>query len=359
MQGNILGQGGSNNNNLLFPIYQQMTEPSKKSGIWIKSNEKIKDIYFQNDLSIQEKEIKPLPYDFAYGYAVSIGTDIYMFSSGTSTYKQMAYRYDTIEEIFTKLQDIPSYLTVLQYISTETDIYLFDTDYLYKYDITTDTYTQITMYTKKFYNSAVTSINTDLYLFGSKATESERMAYKYDSIQNIFTKLEDLPGNSFTEVAEVIDENNIAIFEDTNGNVYIYNIITNNYTKKNIIKNNFSNVVKINDMIYLLSEKKCITKYNNKEDSFYQYENLSNKLYGMVTINNKLYGLGGLGNDKLFLLDNKISNKNNGIYIITNNSTISKNMDIKSIVDTKKISNGEEQEIETYIGDGTEWKKLE
>lgn len=76
----------------------------------------------------------------------------------------------------------------------------------------------------------------------------------------------------------------------------------------------------------------------------------------MVTINNKLYGL---GNDKLFLLDNKISNKNNGIYIITNNSTISKNMDIKSIVDTKKISNGEEQEIETYIGDGTEWKKLE
>ena len=59
MQGNILGQGGSNNNNLLFPIYQQMTEPSKKSGIWIKSNEKIKDIYFQNDLSIQEKEIKP------------------------------------------------------------------------------------------------------------------------------------------------------------------------------------------------------------------------------------------------------------------------------------------------------------
>ena len=356
MQGNILGQGGSNNNNLLFPIYQQMTEPSKKSGIWIKSNEKIKDIYFQNDLSIQEKEIKPLPYEFAYGYAVSIGTEIYMFSSGTSAYKQMAYKYDTLEETFTKLQDIPSYLTVLQFISTETDIYLFDNDSLYKYDITTDTYTQITRYTKNFYNSAVTSINTDLYLFGSKATKSERMAYKYDSIQNIFTKLEDLPGSTYTEVAEVIDENNIAIFEDTNGNVYIYNIITNNYTKKNIINSHFSNVGKINNMIYLYSENKCITKYNNKEDSFYQYENLSNELYGMVTINNKLYGL---GNDKLFLLDNKISNKNNGIYIITNNSIISKNMDIKSIVDTKKISNGEEQEIETYIGDGTEWKKLE
>ena len=56
MQGNILGGGGTNVNNSLFPIYQQVMEPVVKKGIWIKSSENIKNVYFQEDL-IREEEL--------------------------------------------------------------------------------------------------------------------------------------------------------------------------------------------------------------------------------------------------------------------------------------------------------------
>lgn len=60
MQGNILGQNniynnsGEGNANLMFPIYQQTTEPKEKYGIWIKSDEVVDNIYLQDDFNYTE-----------------------------------------------------------------------------------------------------------------------------------------------------------------------------------------------------------------------------------------------------------------------------------------------------------------
>lgn len=78
MQGNILGQSGISVNNSLFPIYQQTAEPYKKFGVWIKSNEVIKNLYFQTDDVRESEVVSDLPFDF-YGCATSIDSDIYLF----------------------------------------------------------------------------------------------------------------------------------------------------------------------------------------------------------------------------------------------------------------------------------------
>ena len=61
---------------------------------------------------------------------------------------------------------------------------------------------------------------------------------------------------------------------------------------------------------------------------------------------------------KLYKLNTKINNLGDGIYIIMNNCEMYKNMNASQVVDVKKITNGEEQTIEAYIGNGTEWKLL-
>ena len=47
MQGNILEKSSGSKIKTPFPIYQQLTEPFKKEGIWVKINEEIQNIYLQ------------------------------------------------------------------------------------------------------------------------------------------------------------------------------------------------------------------------------------------------------------------------------------------------------------------------
>ena len=49
MQGNIIGQSGMFVNDSLFPIYQQLNQPVEYNGIWIKTEDNLKDVYFQTD----------------------------------------------------------------------------------------------------------------------------------------------------------------------------------------------------------------------------------------------------------------------------------------------------------------------
>ena len=79
MQGNIIGGSGVNLNNSLFPIYQQLTEPFGKDGLWIKSEENTKNIYFQTDNTRKFNKISDLPYNLESGCSIGLNSDVYFF----------------------------------------------------------------------------------------------------------------------------------------------------------------------------------------------------------------------------------------------------------------------------------------
>ncbi len=206
MQGNILGQNniynnsGEGNANLMFPIYQQTTEPKEKYGIWIKSNENIEDVYFQTDDVREYIEVNELPFSFS-GRATSIGSDIYLLGGGDDD--KSAYKYNSIEGTYTKLANIP--LTyeycVTATTSNETEIYIASgenyngTDTrLHKYNPAENTYSSLsTLYYIAGKGSSLTILEDNLYMFGSENNEDAQQAYKYNLNGGGFTKLEDIP----------------------------------------------------------------------------------------------------------------------------------------------------------------------
>ena len=109
MQGNIIGQSGMFVNDSLFPIYQQLNQPIEYNGIWIKTEDNLKDVYFQTDDVREYEEVNDLPYDINLGCVTSIGLEIYIFGgSRGNEFANNAYKYNTVEKTYTKLADIPS-----------------------------------------------------------------------------------------------------------------------------------------------------------------------------------------------------------------------------------------------------------
>lgn len=50
--------------------------------------------------------------------------------------------------------------------------------------------------------------------------------------------------------------------------------------------------------------------------------------------------------------------KGDGIYIISQETSLAKDLDVNNILDVKKIVDEEEQDILVYVGDGESWKLL-
>ena len=145
MQGNVLGQTVGNLTRL--NIFTQPNEPNKKDGIWIKTDEPykyekvqiIENYEFVNGIYEKLQDI-PISYGFHNGSAVAIGTDIYLLG-----YNMTNYKYDTLANSYTRLQDIPYNFSDGSAVAIGTDIYLLgsdDNDYNtnnYKYRVITNT----------------------------------------------------------------------------------------------------------------------------------------------------------------------------------------------------------------------------
>lgn len=197
MQGNIIGQSGMFVNDSLFPIYQQLNQPIEYNGIWIKTEDNLKDVYFQTDDVRKCEEISALPYNFNGGRATSIGSDVYLFGGQDNEDDDSlkAYKYDSIEKTYTKLQDL-SYpgLTDGIVVSNATKIYVGYDHELYSYNIDTDTYTLIEYFGFiSFTKCAAVLINDDLYTFGSYDSDYRKKAYKNNVQSGIQTQLTNLP----------------------------------------------------------------------------------------------------------------------------------------------------------------------
>ena len=238
MQGNILGQGGGSLTGL--NVYTQIAEPSKKDGIWIKTEEtevdenitlpeilknKYNKVETIDNVKMLQKGIYNIQEDSpqsTYGCSiVNIGADIYLF--GGVDNKKSAYKYNILTKKYTPLADIPVDFYLNTAVVVGTDIYLISGKAIYKYNTTLNTYTSVLNAPISFntHNCAV-SIGTDIYLFGGNDTKT----YRYSTVENIYTPLADIPVE-FSNGSITTDGENIYFFIKTYA--YKYNILTNTY----------------------------------------------------------------------------------------------------------------------------------
>ena len=374
MQGNIIGQSGMFVNDSLFPIYQQLNQPIEYNGIWIKTEDNLKDVYFQTDDVRDYEFINDLPYDFDGGRATSIGSDIYLFG-GEDDYNNNAYKYNSIEGTYTKLSNIPTLgLTNRPAISSKNEIYIInDQDTIYKYNISEDTYTALhSISPTSAEGCAVTLIEDNIYIFGSSNYDYSKNATVYNITNNEETSLEDIPNEFNNGSAIAINENEIMLLGVDGANntygIYKYNISENEYYIDKAILGDVPSNAKINNFSYIIEEtlssykKPLLTKYGLNNNSFYQYGESCKDLLGtnlsflqVVNANNDLYLL---SNIKLYKAKIIAGYKGDGIYVISQETSLSKDLDVNNVLDVKKIVNEEEQDILVYIGDGTSWKLL-
>ena len=191
MQGNILGGGGTNVNNSLFPIYQQVMEPVVKKGIWIKSSENIKNVYFQEDLIREEELIDTATFAQDNYIMLGVGENIFAIDKSTrsSAGTIKIYRYSLNNNLSTLVASISIEASVIA-VNIDTDIYIFaiggdDDGQVYKFNTLDNTYTQLL--TNAFSNISAADYSDMLCVVGTYIYYAE--LFKYDITNNIFTKL--------------------------------------------------------------------------------------------------------------------------------------------------------------------------
>lgn len=366
MQGNVLGQNGNSAVQSFFTIYQQMTEPVKKEGIWIKSNQKIKKFYYQTDDVREPTKVTDLP-SFAEGNpqrAIIKDGIMYVFGSSDSPGNSV-YKYNIKENTFTQITNLPYASNKnLSITSDATDIYIFYHDggvdgKLIKYNTNNDTYTSITSYDR---SAVIEKIENNIYFFGSSRIE------KYDVLTNERTEIKELYGDkeilTSQGTAIATDSNTVYVFgmsDESQDFIYKYNITANEYEPIRRLGSPYYYASRISNAIYL-SNRYDYAKYIYNTNSYSEYSlnlesSTENELYTLSNDFNILYAIDYRKNSVVFLKP-KLINMNDGIHIIVNTCNLYSNADTLPVIDVRKVVSGEEQSIEAYIGNGIEWKLL-
>lgn len=372
-------------------IFMQETEPETKEGIWIQSNKDISKIETIENLITGKGEwtniYSNIPYNFYRGRAVSIGTDIYLFSGDDSLEdKQKAYKYDTTNNTYTQLTNIPYAFNSGEIIAIGTNIYLFggyslDNTILktaYKYDTLTDTYTKLANIPYGYYDAGIAAIETDIYLFGTSHTDKLKV-YKYDTLTNSYTQLEDISVvSSYSNIKCTAINNDIYIIID--GSLYKYDIQTKSYsnlTKPPFSVDNKTGITTIKNSIYLFGGGNSVIniayKYDTLTDTYTQLTNIPNGFQSgsAVSVNNKIFLLGGSNNMNMVQVYELASYSFDDKSIILVQGTgqyktqLYENKDIDgrllySFDDVKynTTEDGLDDTLPTYYGTGTEWVKF-
>ena len=373
----IIGTGACELN-----IFTQTEEPSTKDGIWLKTSNTYDDI-----LNISNTEyggtytkMTDIPYRFYEGSAVAIGTDIYLLGGDTSPHYKYNYKYDTTTNTYTKMADIPSGFSIGSAVAIGNDIYILG-GYIdsrvnnYKYSTLTDTYTKMADIPYKFYYGSAVAIGNDIYLLGGYYEGTIDNNYKYDTLTNTYTSMADIP-YGFNDGSAVAIGNDIYLLGGYNQtNNYKYDITTNTYTKMADIPYKFyhGSAVAIGNDIYLLGSDDR-PYYKNK----YKYDTTTNTYISMadipydfyygsaVSVGNYIYLLGGRNSHKynykniicknsiLFLYDNESFKYKTKIF----NTSYERlgYINFNSVIMTDE--NGNNINVETYIGNGTSWDKI-
>lgn len=381
MQGNILGNNGSLKKSSLLNVYQQNSTPSK-DGLWIKTNDKEQYLSLRDDITYKTQKLNNAPFDLdssktvvknnniyitddaylycydiftqtytklqkmpsnyriTYGDVVLLNNSIYMFgstlSSNSKDTAEDVFVYDILNQSYVQLNNLPYNFGDGKATIANGEIYLMNFDYrdefindIYKYNVEEDSYTKVTTIPYNFCGIGasqrniieILGINEEIYLFGGNDIINEKNTYKYNVNQNSFTKLTDMPIESFNISLTLVEKEIFIFYPNKIG--YKYKIEEDEFEKLNNI--NFDS--EINLITFELDifgfERKDLSK------KVYKYGlNLDSECLN-VYVQDILFNV----QDRLEFL-NKIKkvykNKNNIAYL-----------------------------QEAYIPNGTEWKKLE
>ena len=359
-------------------LFVQSTEPQTKNGIWVKT-----DTQYENKIAVQNAlsetgeytKLKNIPYGFANGSAVAIGTDIYLLGGNGSNRNN--YKYNTLTDTYTQLANTPYAFDYGSAVAIGTDIYLLGgnigSQNNYKYDTLTDTYTQLKIIPYSFTYGDAVPIGTDIYLLGGS---SQNNNYKYDTLTDKYTKLKNIP-YGFVNGSAVAIGTDIYLLGGNISSIYNYkyDTLTDKYTKLADIPYNFylSSAVAIGTDIYLLggsSSLKNNYKYNTLTDTYTKLADIPYNFYNgsAVAVGTDIYTLGGENNGTYnykFILSLQNDIPNNSLVLEQAGSIY------KTILFDSDFTNGIEYKFTNvwlknadgtidittpvYYGNGTQW----
>lgn len=404
MRGKINVAGGSAEK---LNVYTQMTEPSKKEGIWIQTDNTYENVEMT---SILKQGYYPIKFgnfstlDF-YDATQVVGTNIYMIAGpATGTVSgniKTLYSYDTLLDIYTKKANLTVSRDYIRIANVRTDIYLFGADIkvgsdyqsigIYKYDTLNNTYTKLANAPIELGTSGklvyeAIGVGTDVYLFGLGTTKKE--TYKYDTLTGEFTQLQKMPGSyTYNPSTICVIDDDVYLFgagNTTGGKVnYKYNISTNTFTTLASGPIAEQIVVMVGEYIYLFSTDTTyahrVYQYSPIDNEFTRltdivfmlsfyglsvYTGIKNYLYAFhVQMTNNASTSGNVFVDFKYAPINNLTidtYKENTIYIATGETNTAKLLETSEINfdDVWLYKDSALQEYPTYIGNGTSWEKI-
>ena len=378
-------------------IFVQSTEPTSKDGIWLQTNKTVE--HYVSDYMLYESNgwdtnamdtIESIPYPCWGNNCVAVGSDIYVFGSGTDGYRHYTYKYNTLTNTYTRLADIPSEFWGGNVVAVGNNIFLFG-DYTdsynraYKYSISNNQYTLLTQTPIPIRGNSAVAVGKFVYLLGDRSYHNK--VYRYDTVKDVYTNLEDIPYNFYNGTVTVIGTDAYLFGSGTaeyRQYAYKYDTVTDSYTRLTDLpyELNMGGSAAIGSDIYIFGSyvddyKQYVYKYDTITGS---YTRLTNIPYAFcnggvcaidVNVNEKaIYLVGGyFEQTKIGLLNiNTKSYNNNSIVLLQNNPKY------KAVLLSSEIQNGAKVSFEdvyhytssnkldstvpTYYGNGTSWIKF-
>lgn len=305
-----------------------------------------------------------MPYNARGIMAIDYGTDIYIFGGASSgTVYSKIHKYDTLTNSFTALGDLPVGLCMGGIARVGTNIYILggtlgssNSNAIYKFDILTNTCTKDALLEQGTGGMAVCSLNTDIYIFGGWTTTALSKCYKYDTVHKTLTSIADYPITIATAAANTYRDKILIMGGDTAGGdimtdrTYLYDPKTDTYTEQAKLWTNaglgrFCGSAKVNQNIYLPGGKwNPVVGGGGGELS----------TITVCKVEEELYSYTGTENSLLLPLHSQF---NNNEITIQNTGDLSFKVLMMDCLYYSN-TNGIDNTIETYYGNGSEWIKI-
>lgn len=379
----MLGRSNFNssgkNGSLPFTVYQQLNEPAKKEGIWIKTDEKIKTIKYGSSpdlfLPTYEDANITLPRYFT-GHSDIIDGYIYFCGGNSSPSYNHIYRINVENLALEEYIATPySWHYDSAGLSIDKNFYIAGGYYtptqFYQFNTETSEFTQLTNIPYNFANEyGFVKLNKDIYFFGSAVwngyssstlTTARKTAYKYNVETNEFTKLTNIP-------FECSDSNLIFAYDGYiylvyNSTMYRYDPMENTYTTINVQNTPVGmNSVIVNDVLYTVDStnlyKYSLTYFESVYSSQTTFTSGTTGSHMLIRINDYILGTGFESNnikikgvfpqtDVIMISSNSQGKSNDGIEL-------EKSYNLVDAASLFHKDNGAVY-VPVYVGDGETW----
>lgn len=380
MQGNILGNNGSLKKSSLLNVYQQNSTPSK-DGLWIKTNDKEQYLSLRDDITYKTQKLNDAPFELDSSKTVVKNNNIYI------TDEDYLYCYDIFTQTYTKLQEMPSNYRIRygDVVLLNNSIYMFgstlssndkDTaEDVFVYDILNQSYVQLNNLPYNFGDGKATIANGEIYLMNfDYRDEFINDIYKYNVEEDSYTKVTTIPynfcgtGGSEYNIIEILGINEeIYLFggNDINAkNTYKYNVNQNSFTKLTDMPIDSFNMslTLVEKEIFIFYPNKIGYKYKIEEDEFEKLDNINfHSEISLITFELDIFGFERTYlSEKVYKYGLNLDSECLNVHVQDILFNVQDRLEfLNKIKKVYKNKNDIAYSQEAYIPNGTEWKKLE